>query len=239
MDQANFEEARRAEETYHSKLYQENEILEQGTWMSQPIPLVMELLDRLRQHKNVVSVLDLGSGAGRNTIPLALRLRDTDSKVVGVDLLEEAVSKLKENAEEYGVSRIVEARVGDAENIDYGTGQYDYIVACGCLEHVSSEEAFVQVLDRMKRGTRLGGIHCIAMNTNVQEIDQKTGRERDTLIELNLSSQRAVELLKMAYKDGWSVLEEKAVLQSIQEDKYETPTEFRAQSVTFAVQRMK
>ncbi|RUT35523.1 class I SAM-dependent methyltransferase [Paenibacillus zeisoli] len=238
MEQANFEEARKAEEQYHSKLYSEKEILEPGTWMSEPIPVVMELQERLLQLKKDLVIMDLGSGAGRNTIPLALRLKGSDSKVIGIDLLDEAVDKLRENAAEYGVNAIVEAQKGDAEHTNFGSDEYDYIIACGCLEHVSSEEAFVQVLERMKQGTRLGGIHCIAMNTNVQEVEMDSGKEVKTLIELNLSSTRAIEILEQVYQD-WNVLDQKTVLQSIEEEKYEVPTEFRAQSLTFAVQRIK
>ncbi|MNK57862.1 arsenite S-adenosylmethyltransferase [compost metagenome] len=238
MDKAKFEEARKAEETYHSKLYNEKEILEPGTWMSEPIPLVMELQDRLLQYKKDIVIMDLGSGAGRNTIPLALKLKGSSSRVIGIDLLDEAVNKLRENAAEYGVEQLVEAQKGDAEHTDFGDEEYDYIIACGCLEHVSSEEAFVQVLERMKQGTRLGGIHCIGMNTNIQEVEMNSGKELETLIELNLSSTKAVQILERVYQD-WNVLEQKAVLQSIEEEKYEVPSEFRAQSITFAAQRIK
>ncbi|MNH95532.1 arsenite S-adenosylmethyltransferase [compost metagenome] len=238
MDKAKFEEARKAEETYHSKLYNEKEILEPGTWMSEPIPLVMELQDRLLQYKKDIVIMDLGSGAGRNTIPLALKLKGSSSRVIGIDLLDEAVNKLRENAAEYGVEQLVEAQKGDAEHTDFGDEEYDYIIACGCLEHVSSEEAFVQVLERMKQGTRLGGIHCFGMNTNIQEVEMNSGKELETLIELNLSSTKAVQILERVYQD-WNVLEQKAVLQSIEEEKYEVPSEFRAQSITFAAQRIK
>ncbi|USB31835.1 class I SAM-dependent methyltransferase [Paenibacillus sp. YPG26] len=238
MDQAKFEEARKAEETYHSKLYNEKEILEPGTWMSEPIPLVMELLDRLMRHTKKLNIMDLGSGAGRNTIPVALKLKGSGSRVAGIDLLDEAVDKLRENATQYDVEELVDARKGDAEHTDFGNEEYDYIIACGCLEHVSSEEALIQVLERMKQGTRLGGIHCIGMNTNVQEVEMNSGKELETLIELNLSSTRAVQILEQVY-DGWNVLEQTSVLQSIEEDKYEEPTEFRAQSISFAVQRIK
>ncbi|MNR02988.1 hypothetical protein D3C85_1188640 [compost metagenome] len=65
-----------------------------------------------------------------------------------------------------------------------------------------------------------------------------SGKELETLIELNLSSTKAVQILERVYQD-WNVLEQKAVLQSIEEEKYEVPSEFRAQSITFAAQRIK
>ena len=154
MSQANFEEARQAEASYHNELYNDFEILEPGTWMSEPNLMVMELLDRLLQHKANLNVLDLGCGAGRNTIPVAVRLKETASQVVGLDLLKGAIDKLRENANEYGVSDIIEGKEVDVEHADITKEYYDYILACGCLEHVSSEEAFVD-----RKSTRLNSSH--------------------------------------------------------------------------------
>ncbi|MGF7047402.1 cyclopropane fatty-acyl-phospholipid synthase-like methyltransferase [Paenibacillus sp. DS2015] len=237
MNQANFDEARKAEANYHNELYSDHEILEPGTWMSKPVPIVMELLERILQHKDHVTVLDLGCGAGRNTIPLAVRLKGTNSRVVGIDLLEEAIEKLRENSNKYDVADVIEARKGDAEQVDILEDAYDYIAACGCLEHVSSEEAFIKVLERMKMGTRLGGIHCITMNTDIQEVERETGRALETLIELNLPTEKAFSILEEVY-DGWNVLDRKTTLLSIDEEKYEKPSQFRCQSITFAVQKI-
>ncbi|GGD57779.1 class I SAM-dependent methyltransferase [Paenibacillus nasutitermitis] len=237
MNQGNFEEAREAEASYHHELYTDHEILKPGSWMAKPIPLVMELLERLLTHKENVKVLDLGSGPGRNTIPIALRLKETNSKVVGIDLLDEAVGQLLENAEKYKIADKIQAKVGDAEHADILENDYDYIVACGCLEHVSSKEAFIAVLEKMKRGTRIGGIHCIEMNTGIQELDKASGRELETLIELNLPQQEALRIFEEVYQ-GWNVLEKRTKLQTIEEEKYEEPSEFRANSITFAVQKM-
>jgi hypothetical protein len=46
MNQPDFKEARKAEASYHSELYSEKDILEPGTWMSRPVPIVMEMLER-------------------------------------------------------------------------------------------------------------------------------------------------------------------------------------------------
>ena len=237
MNQADFEEAREAEASYHNELYSEFEILEPGTWMSEPNLIVMELLDRLMEYKQNLHVLDLGCGAGRNTIPVAVRLKETESKVVGLDLLNGAIDKLRENAKEYGVTDIVEAQEVDVEHADMSKDYYDYILACGCLEHVSSEEALIQVLERMKHGTQLGGIHYISMNSEIEEVERDTGRKLEPLIELNLPTEKAYAILEKVY-DGWNVLERKTIIQSVDEEKYDTPTQFRSQSITFAVQKI-
>jgi cyclopropane fatty-acyl-phospholipid synthase-like methyltransferase len=237
MEQANFEEAREAEANYHNELYSDSEILEPGTWMSNPNAVVMELLERLLQHKDHLKVLDLGCGAGRNSIPIAMRLKETDSTVVGIDLLNEAIEKLLKNADIYGVRGLIQAVEGDAEHAEISKENFDYIVACGCLEHVSSEEAFIKVIEVMKQGTKIGGIHCITMNTEIQEVEQDTGRKLETLIELNLQTDRAFSILEKVY-EGWNVLEHQMVIQSIDEEKYDKPTQFRSHSITFAAQKI-
>ncbi|AOZ90979.1 class I SAM-dependent methyltransferase [Paenibacillus crassostreae] len=238
LEQADFAKARKAEANYHNELYHEHEILEAGSWMSKPNSLVMEMLDRLLEHKERVNVLDLGCGAGRNTIPMAMRLKGTGSQMLGTDLLAEAIDKLHENALEYGVTDGIQAEEVDVELTNIAENHYDFIVACGCLEHVSSEIALVKVLNRMKLGTKLGGIHCITMNTDVQEVDIVSGREREPLIELNLPMERATTILQEVYAE-WNILEHKTVIRSIAEDKYDTPTQFRCHCITLAVQKIK
>ena len=238
MNQADFDEARKAEAIYHNELYSNHEILEPGTWLSKPNPIVMELLDRLLIHKDHLNVLDLGCGAGRNTIPMGLRLQETNSTVYGLDLLSEAIDKLRDNADKYGVTDVIQVKEVDVEHADIAKEQYDYIVACGCLEHISSEEAFVEILERMRKGSRLGGINCIIMNTDIQEVERDTGRAVDTLIELNLKKDAVFTILERVYV-GWNVLEHKTVIRSVDEEKYDTPTQFRSQSLTFAVQKTK
>ena len=238
MNQADFNAARKAEAIYHNALYVSHEILEPGTWMSKPNPVVMELLERLLLHKDQLTVLDLGCGAGRNTIPIAMRLQETESTVFGLDLLSEAVDKLRDNARKYGVTDIIEGEEVDIEHAEIPKATYDYILACGCLEHVSSEVAFIQVLERMKQGTQMGGINCISMNTEIQEVERDTGRMLDTLIELNLRKDKAYSILETVYK-GWNVLEQKTVIHSVDEDKYDVPTQFRSQSITFATQKLR
>ncbi|MHA0857230.1 class I SAM-dependent methyltransferase [Paenibacillus sp. CMAA1364] len=238
MDQANFKEARKAEANYHNELYQEHDILESGTWMSEPNQIVMNLLDQLLESKKDLHVLDLGCGAGRNTIPVATRLQGTDSQVIAIDLLGTAIAKLRENANKYDVSNIIQVEECDVEYTTINESQYDYIMACGCLEHVSSEDALLKVIERMKRGTVQGGIHCITINTAVTEVETDSGKVLEPLIELNLSTERAMTLLETAYRD-WSILEKRTDNQSIDEEKYDVPTQFRTVCISFAVQKVK
>ena len=236
MGKQQFEAARQAEAGYHSKFYKNNELFENGTWMSRPMPMVMEMLERLLVHTKELRVLDLGCGVGRHTIPIAQRLTDTNSQVIGVDLLDEAVDGLNKYAKQYEVNHIVRAEKADVEHYQVQPNAFDFIAACSCLEHTSSKEALLETVERLKAGTRLGGIHCITMSTSVEEKEIQTGRQIEPLIELNLSTSEAITLLEQAYK-GWNILFQEHVTQTIQEEKYDEPTEFRCELLRFAVQK--
>ncbi|WP_211747606.1 class I SAM-dependent methyltransferase [Paenibacillus sp. Marseille-Q4541] len=232
-----FKEAREMEETYHRKFYQEHDLYEEGTWMAGPMPIVMETLHRLTEYKNKLTVLDLGAGAGRNTIAMAEKLRDTGSRIVAVDLLEEAVSSLVHHAKKYKVDHLITAEQGDIEHYEIEPNHYDYIAACSCLEHVSSEKALHQVIDQMQAGTKIGGIHLITMSTSVEEVKLPDHESVKPLIELNLPTQYAEDLLTHRYHNDWDILLTERVTQAIPEHKYDEPTEFRCQLLRFAARK--
>ncbi|WP_159081820.1 class I SAM-dependent methyltransferase [Paenibacillus sp. CAA11] len=230
-----FEQARQAETDYHKRFYRENEVFENGTWISEPNRIVMELLERVPDSDP--QVLDLACGVGRNTLPIASILKESGGRITGVDLLGDAVNTLKKKARELGLDDVVVAVESDAEQFDIKKNAYDYILACSCLEHLSSEEAMLQMIDRMQQGTKVGGIHCLSLCTDVVEIDKVTREAMEALIELPLSSDRAWQLLKERYM-GWNVLRRQVVPQCIDETKYDKSIEFRTNLLTFAVQKV-
>lgn len=236
MANEQFEAARKAEAGYHSNFYQNNELFASGTWMARPMPMVMDMLERLLTHKTELRVLDLGCGVGRHTIPIAQRLWQTNSEVIGVDLLDEAVDGLRKYAKEYQVDHIVQVEKADVEHYAVKPDHFDYIAACSCLEHVSNKQALVEAIERLQVGTRTGGIHCITMSTSVEEKEINTGREIEPLIELNLPTAEAIALLEKAYTD-WNILLQEHVTKTIEEEKYDEPTQFRCELLRFAAQK--
>ena len=181
-------------------------------------------------------VLDLGCGVGRNSIPVAQRIRSANGKVICVDLLPSAIDKLVQYAALYGVSSSIEALAADVEQYEIAEASYHYIIACSCLEHLSSEEAFVCKVKQMQAGTVDQGIHCIMMSTEVKEIDRETGFEEKGLIELNLSTDRAFSILDELYSE-WEVLTRRQVQQDIQEVKDGRDVLFRSQWMTFTARK--
>ncbi|WP_046228080.1 class I SAM-dependent methyltransferase [Paenibacillus dauci] len=232
---ASFDTARESEAKYHEQFYKENELFESGSWISQPTPLVMELLERLLKYTPAPHVLDLACGVGRHAIPVAQQLTQ-GGQVTGVDLLEDAIDQLKQYAAKYEVEDRIQAITHDVENYSIEKDSYDYIIATGCLEHLSSEESFRRVLEHMQAGTRMGGIHFISMTSSVQQVEQETDKVEEGNIELNLSTERLLEILDESYA-GWNILARKAVAQAIEENKDDKDIELRGNWVTYAVCR--
>jgi len=229
-----YDRAREKEKSYHEKLYEEAVLFEPGSWLAKPVQTVLDHLDLLPFPD--MRVLDLGCGVGRNSIPVAQRIQSAKGKVICVDLLPSAIDKLVQYAALYGVSSSIEALAADVEHYEIAEVSYHYIIACSCLEHLSSEEAFVSKVKQMQAGTVDQGIHCIMMSTEVKEIDRETGFEEEGLIELNLSTERAFSILDELYSE-WEILTRRQVQQDIQEVKEGRDVLFRSQWMTFTARK--
>lgn len=230
-----FMKARIKEIEYHERFYEKTALFTPGSWLARPVKTVMEYLELVPQVPGL-KVLDLACGPGRNSIPIAQRIQPIHGKVTAVDLLPSAIDKLKKNAGDYGVEESIEAVCADAEFYEMGKNRFHYIIACSCLEHLSSEAAFVRMLDRLKEVTAAQGIICMMMSTEITEIDKLTGTAEDGLIELNLSSDRAFSLMREAFSD-WEVLLTKQIQQDIPEVKAGREVVFRSQWITFAARK--
>ncbi|MNI28243.1 tellurite resistance protein TehB [compost metagenome] len=192
------------ERKYHETCYDQHKLYEAGSWLSKPVKTVVDTLARF-EGRDHLTVLDLGCGVGRNSIPIAQFVKARQGKVVCVDLIESAITKLQEYSEIYAVSECIETRVSDIAQFEIPTQTYDYIVAVSTLEHLVSQQQFIEVLDRMATGTKYDGINCIILNTNIHEIDVLTGAELEPQIELNMTTPQAEEALHTVY-NGWEVI---------------------------------
>ncbi|WP_310225210.1 class I SAM-dependent methyltransferase [Paenibacillus qinlingensis] len=195
---------REEERKYHEACYENYKLFEEGTWLSKPVKTVMQTLSHFDDYENV-TVLDLGCGVGRNSIPMAEALKYKGGKVVCVDILQSALTKLLVYSEQFDVSERIETHLSDIGEYDIAADTYDYIVAVSSLEHVDSEQTFKRVLDRMTMGTKDKGIHCLILNSQLQEMDKLTGEELTPLIELNLTTEHLQTIIDNQY-EGWEVL---------------------------------
>ncbi|MDA2383711.1 class I SAM-dependent methyltransferase [Bacillus cereus] len=226
---------RQEEKKYHDLCYEQYKLFETGSWLYKPVKTVMDLMDHFEGQNNL-QVLDLGSGVGRNSIPIAQKIRNTSGTVTCVDLLNSALTKLQNYSKEHDVFEVIKTEEAAIENYHIDSNAYDYIVAVSSLEHVKSEEDFKNVLHSMKKGTKNGGINCLIINSNIQEIDLKTNEELEALIEINLPTEEMIRLLKSIYK-GW-----KEVRVEIKELAYniirnERHIQLKTNAITFAVQK--
>lgn len=195
---------RNEEKTYHDYCYENYRLFEEGSWLYKPVKTVIDLLPLFENNMNL-TVLDLGCGVGRNSIPIAKAIQNKNGKVVCVDLLDSALNKLKQYSKEYRVEDLIETEKADIGNYEIRPNEFDLIVAVSSLEHVESEDTFDKVISEMTSGTKNNGINCIIVNTEVEEIDLETHIKLDAQMEINLSTEDIMNKLSNIYV-GWEVL---------------------------------
>lgn len=195
---------RKEEKKYHDYCYDNYKLFEAGSWLHKPVKTVIDLIS-LFDGKDDLSVLDLGSGVGRNSIPLAQAIKENGGTVVCVDLLDSALQKLNQYSEEYEVKEVIQTEKADIGNYDIKPNNFDFIVAVSSLEHVQSEEVFGKVVQRMADGTKYNGINYIIVNSEVEEIDMDTNKKLDALMEINIPTEEMMNKLRQIY-DGWELL---------------------------------
>ncbi|WP_144488275.1 class I SAM-dependent methyltransferase [Bacillus sp. ABP14] len=226
---------RNEEKKYHEICYEQYKLFEAGSWLYKPVKTVMDLMDYFEEQYNM-QVLDLGSGVGRNSIPIAQKMKNASGTVTCVDLLDSALTKLQIYSKEHDVFEVIKTEQAAIENYYIQPNTYDYIIAVSSLEHVQSEEDLKNVLHSMKKGTKIGGINCLIINSNIQEIDLHTKEELDALIEINLPTDNMIHLLKSIYKDWQEIkVEIKELAYNIVRN--ERHIQLKTNAITFVVQK--
>lgn len=193
---------RQKEKQYHEHFYANHKLFEEGSWLRSPVSGVIEMMS-LFQGQQYVAVLDLGCGVGRNSMPIAQRIKT--GKVVCVDLLSSALHRLKQYSYDFGVADRIQTVESNIEHYQITANEYDYIVAVSSLEHVPSKSELQNVLHNMKTGTKDKGINYIVMNSSVEEIDMNTNVKLDPLFEVNLATEEMLYTLRKIYT-GWEEL---------------------------------
>ncbi|WP_243644386.1 class I SAM-dependent methyltransferase [Paenibacillus pinisoli] len=165
---------------------------------------MLEILPELIQ-SDAMRVLDLGSGVGRNTIPIAGYLKAFNGSVVAVDMLSSAIEGLMNYSRIHQVDSNIEAVQSDIESYRIEAESFDAIIAVSALEHLRSEEELRRKLMEMVTGTKPGGIHCIIIGSNIQEISIRMNETLDPMFEINMSTKAMRELLDQTYH-GWETM---------------------------------
>ena len=108
---------RQAEAASHTQAYSNHSLFSPGSWLAKPVKTVMDLLSLFEGYTDF-RALDLGSGVGRNCIPVAQRFSGIPCRVDCVDILEFAIAKLNENALQYGVENCIRGIVSSIDDYD-------------------------------------------------------------------------------------------------------------------------
>lgn len=228
-------EIRQAEAESHIEAYTSHNLFAAGSWLAKPVKTVLELLPLFEGYTQFTA-LDLGSGVGRNSIPVAQHFSGIPCRLDCVDILELAIAKLNENAQQYGVENCIRGIVSSIDDYEIAADSYDLILAVSALEHIASQSAFEKKLTEIRDGLRHGGIACLIVNSGVVEHDKATGQELPPQFEVNLPTSQMQELLEKTFA-GWKVIKHTVVHQ-----KYDIPREngianLKTDVVTYAVRR--
>ncbi|WEG11702.1 class I SAM-dependent methyltransferase [Pullulanibacillus sp. KACC 23026] len=225
---------RSAEKDYHDYCYDNYRLFEKGSWLNKPVKMVMDQLQLFAENESL-SVLDLGSGVGRNSIPIAQHIKK--GKVVCVDLLNSAIDKLKQYSNEFGVSGLIQTVRSDIADYTIQKEDFNYIVAVSSLEHLDSEETFEKVVQQMAKGTKVNGINCIIVNSNLTETLLESNEKLEALMEINLTTEEMLTKLHDLYGDGWEVINELVKPLDYQIVRNEKPVLLSTDAITFVVRK--
>lgn len=130
--------------------------IETGQTATIDAPLAMELITQAAFHstKRIQRVLDIGCGAGNNTIKLSGSISPFDCDLVDLSLpmLERARQRISQV--NTGNIRIFQ---GDFRDIDLPEGGYDVILAAAVLHHLRDDQDWESTFSKIYRLTAPGG----------------------------------------------------------------------------------
>lgn len=139
-----------------------------GWYLSSPLRRVSELLvlgDLRRRYLERLdalitgkeTVLDVGAGSGYFSIPIAERLKQ--GKVISLDLSPAMLMHLKRRAKKKKLGDRIEARLGNAYQLDVKGSSVDIATANGVFHELTAPS---QALDEIKRVLKPGGFAVIS-----------------------------------------------------------------------------
>ncbi len=105
-------------------------------------------------------LLEIGSGTGAYTFPLARR----GYRITAIDLADELVTRCQAKADELGLGDRIDFRVGDARDLSSIPGsEFDAVLLMGPLYHLVLEADRTAALRSAYRCLKPGGVMCSAL----------------------------------------------------------------------------
>ncbi len=222
---------RESERQSHIEIYSNSELYKDGSWLRKPIKTVMDIIHFFKDYSEL-KVLDLGCGVGRNCIAVAQSFKNIPCKIDCVDILDLAIDKLYENAKELGVDSSINGIVESIENYSIEENKYDLVLAVSALEHIDSEQSFLNKLSEIRKGIRSNGIVCLVINSDIKEKEKRTGKEIPAQFEVNLSTEKLQAVLDESFSDF------EIIKAAVSEQQYDIPrgdviSDLKTKVVTF------
>lgn len=135
--------------------------LETGQQAIIDAPLIMDLLAQVAVETtpHAKRLLDIGCGAGNNTIKTVRILNGLDCDLIDLSLpmLEKARERISK--EKSGKIRLLQ---GDVREIELGTERYDIVLAAAVLHHLRDEADWKFVFEKIYNAIRLNGSFWIS-----------------------------------------------------------------------------
>ena len=214
----NIDKIRQAEKESHIEIYSSAKLFESGSWLQKPVKTVLDILPLFESYTDL-SVLDLGCGVGRNCIPIAQKFNTIPCNIDCVDILDFAIAELKNNSIKFNVEEKINGIVSSIDDYTIDKNSYDFILSVSAIEHINSEEAFENKLKEIEKGTKENGIICMIINSEIKEINKKTGETLIPQFEVNITTENLIKILTNTFKN-WDLLKQTVVPQ-----RYDIPRE--------------
>ena len=205
------ESIREAERKSHEEIYSTAKLFEKGSWLQKPVKTILDILPLFEEYE-ALSVLDLGCGVGRNSIPIAQAFQNAKCIIDCVDILDMAIDKLNYYSDEYGVSDCINGIVTSIDDFEIEKNGYDIILSVSSLEHINSENAFINKLYEIRNGIKENGVVCLIVNSEISETDKQSGKPLEPQFEVNLKTDKLVSLFQDVFID-WQFLKTTVVNQ--------------------------
>jgi tRNA (cmo5U34)-methyltransferase len=130
--------------------------LETGQTATIDAPLTMDLITQaaVRSTKNIRRVLDIGCGAGNNTLKLLQQICPLDCDLVDLSL--PMLKKAHERISAVNPGKIKTFQ-GDFRKVDLPDEKYDVIIAAAVLHHLRDDQDWEKAFSKLYRLTAPGG----------------------------------------------------------------------------------
>lgn len=143
--------------------------------------------------KNADVILDVGCNHGSWSIKLA----KMGMKVIGIDIISEAIETAKKSAKKESIQ--IKFKTMKIEDVDFKNGYFNKIISVTVMQHLLDDKIFLKTLKKFQKQLKNDGelilIESAANNQITEKLSYK--RERSLSTHINLCKEAGFKLLKI------------------------------------------